>query len=191
MSSIVHHFNSIGLIRNWSYSPEMLNSDWNWIYFVLCYLEIRWMTLENNRAHLLYYIKLCASFQIHRWNQSCVTVRKLLIWVNIDFFVLCDLEIQWMTLKNKSDIKRQNTLGAKISIWHNIVVLWNSRTVKQSMWLFCLIQIKRYSSRGSIPLWLCVSMCTGVETVKQSLNSIETNLGLFHSLNAHHHNANK
>ena len=102
MSSIVHHFNSIGWIWNWSYSPETLNSDWNWRYFVLCYLEIWWMTLENNRAHLLYYIKLCASFLIHRWNQSCVTVRKLLIRVNIDFFVLCDLEIQWMTLKNKS-----------------------------------------------------------------------------------------
>ena len=34
-------------------------------------------------------------------------------------------------------------------------------------------------------------MCTGVETVKQSLNSIETNNGLFHSLNAHRHNAKK
>ena len=46
-----------------------------------------------------------------------------------------------------------------------------------------LIQIKHYSTRGP--------MCTGVETVKQSLNSIETNQGLFHSLNAHRHNANK
>ena len=35
------------------------------------------------------------------------------------------------------------------------------------------------------------SMCTGVETVKQSLNSIETSNRLFHSLNAHRHNANK
>ena len=33
-------------------------------------------------------------------------------------------------------------------------------------------------------------MCTGVETVKQSLNSIETKKELFHSLNAHHHNSN-
>ena len=31
----------------------------------------------------------------------------------------------------------------------------------------------------------------GVESVKQSLNSIETNQGMFHSLNAHRHNANK
>ena len=34
-------------------------------------------------------------------------------------------------------------------------------------------------------------MCTAVETVKQSLNSIETNQGLFHSLNAHLHNEKK
>ena len=34
-------------------------------------------------------------------------------------------------------------------------------------------------------------ICSGVEAVKQPLNSIETNQGLFHSLNAHRHNANK
>ena len=34
-------------------------------------------------------------------------------------------------------------------------------------------------------------MCTGVETVKQSLNSIETYQGLFHSLNAHRQNEKK
>ena len=33
-------------------------------FFSPCDLEIWWMTLENNRAPLLYYIKLCASFQI-------------------------------------------------------------------------------------------------------------------------------
>ena len=59
------------------------------------------MTLENNRAPLLYYIKLCASFQIHRWIETEVTVQKHSIWVKIgDFFVLCDLEIWWMTLEN-------------------------------------------------------------------------------------------
>ena len=72
-----------------------------------------------------------------------------------------------------------------------MVVLLNSHTVKQSWWQFCLIQIKHYSTRGPIPLWLCVPHGTGVETVKQSLNSIETNQGLFHSLNAHRHNEKK
>ena len=41
---------------------------------------------KNHRALLLYYIKLCASFQIHRWIQTVVTVRKRPIWVKIDDF---------------------------------------------------------------------------------------------------------
>ena len=58
------------------------------------------MTLENNRAPLLYHIKLCASFQSHKWSQTWVTVRKSSIQVKIDNFVPCDLEIWRMTLKN-------------------------------------------------------------------------------------------
>ena len=45
------------------------------------------MTLENNRAPLLYYTKLCASFQIHRWIQIGVTVQKRSIWVKISNFL--------------------------------------------------------------------------------------------------------
>ena len=86
---------------NWSYSLETFNWGRNWRYFVPCDLEIGWMTLENNRAPLLYYIKLCASFQIHRWNRTWVTVRKRSIRVQTgDFFVPHDLEILWMTLIN-------------------------------------------------------------------------------------------
>ena len=36
------------------------------------------MTLKINRAPLLSNIKLCASFHCHMWNQTGVTVRKLL-----------------------------------------------------------------------------------------------------------------
>ena len=45
----------------------------------------------------------CASFQIHWWIQTAVTVQKCSIWVKIGDFlssVLCDLEIWWMTLTN-------------------------------------------------------------------------------------------
>ena len=43
--------------------------------------------LENNRVPLLYYVKLCASLQSHRWIQTRITVRKPQIWVKIgDFF---------------------------------------------------------------------------------------------------------
>ena len=51
-----------------------------------CDLEIWDMTLKNNRAPLLYYFKLCASFPSHRWFQTGDTVRKPPIWVKIDDF---------------------------------------------------------------------------------------------------------
>ena len=59
------------------------------------------MTSKNKRAPLLYYIKLCVSFQIHPWIQTEVTLRKRSIQVKIgDFFVPCDLEIWRITLQN-------------------------------------------------------------------------------------------
>ena len=47
------------------------------------------MTSKNNRAPLLYYIKLCASFQTHWWIQSGVTAQKRSIWVKIGDFLSC------------------------------------------------------------------------------------------------------
>ena len=41
---------------------------------------------KNNRAPLLCYFKLFASFHSHWWIQTGVTVWKPLIWVNIDAF---------------------------------------------------------------------------------------------------------
>ena len=41
------------------------------------------MTLKKNRIPLLYYIKLCASFQSHLWILTGVTVRKCSIRVKI------------------------------------------------------------------------------------------------------------
>ena len=59
------------------------------------------MTPKNNRAPLLCYFKLFASFRSHWWIQAGVTVWKRLIWVKIDdFFQPCDLAIWRMTLKN-------------------------------------------------------------------------------------------
>ena len=72
---------------NWSYSPERLSLVKIGDFFVPLYLEIKWITLKNNRASLLYYIKLCASFQSHEWIQSQVAVRKCPIWVQIDKFL--------------------------------------------------------------------------------------------------------
>ena len=56
------------------------------------------LKLDSNRR---FFIKLCASSQTPGWIKTGVTVRKRSIRVKIaDFFVPCDLEIWWMTLKN-------------------------------------------------------------------------------------------
>ena len=71
------------------------------VFFVSCDLEICKMILKNNRAPLISCFKLCASFESHRQIKTQVTVRKRSIRVKIgDFFVMCDLEIWLMTLKN-------------------------------------------------------------------------------------------
>ena len=67
-----------------------------------CDLEIFRMTFKNNRAPLLCYFKLCASFRSHWWIQTGVTVRKRLIWVKIcNFFSRVTLKFDvwpWKTI---------------------------------------------------------------------------------------------
>ena len=50
---------------------------------ISCDRNIWWMTSKKNRALLLYYLKLCASFQIHWWIQTGFTVQKRSIRVEI------------------------------------------------------------------------------------------------------------
>ena len=113
---------------NLSYTPETLNSGRNRRFFVPCDLEIWWMTLENNRAPLLYYIKLCASFQIHPWIQIGVTVWKRSIWVKIGNFLSC------VTLK--FDGWPWKTIGhlfyATSSFMHHFVAIGEFRLELQS-----------------------------------------------------------
>ena len=71
----------------------LLKLDLNRRFFSPCDLEIWRMTPKNNRAPLLCYFKLFASFCSHWWIQTGVRVRKSLIWVNIDaFFSLVTLK---------------------------------------------------------------------------------------------------
>ena len=71
---------------NFSYSPETPNLGQIAWFLELCDLEIWRMTLQNNRAPLLCYFKLCASFRSHWWIQTSITVRKRPIWVKFDHF---------------------------------------------------------------------------------------------------------
>ena len=83
--------------------PSNLKLDWNRPFFSPCDLEIWWMTSKNNRALLLYYVKLCTSFQIHQWIQSGVTVRKRSIPVEIDILSHVTLKFDgwpWITIRH-------------------------------------------------------------------------------------------
>ena len=86
---------------NWSYSPETPNLGQIRRFLEPCDLEIWRMTLQNNRAPLLCYFKLCAAFRSHWWIQTGVTVRKRPFWVKFRRYLEpCDLEIWRMTLQN-------------------------------------------------------------------------------------------
>ena len=63
--------------------PSNLKLDSNHQFFRPSVCEIWWMTSKNNRALLLYYVKLCASFQIHWWIQTGFIVHKRSIRVEI------------------------------------------------------------------------------------------------------------
>ena len=65
-------------------------------FFVSRDLEIWQMILKNNKAYLLFCLKLCASFQSHWWIQIGVTARKRPIWVIIDFFSLVALRFVFL-----------------------------------------------------------------------------------------------
>ena len=60
------------------------------------------MTFKNNRAPLLCYFKLCASFRSHWWIQTGVTARKRPIWVKIkDFLSRVTLKLNGWPSKTK------------------------------------------------------------------------------------------
>ena len=102
-SSLVHHFISICEFKmELQYGNAKFGSKsaifcpmwpWNWR-----------MSLKNNRAPLLCYFKLCASFHSQLWIQTGVTVRKRLSYG----FDLCDLELWPPTLTFCMDITSIN-----------------------------------------------------------------------------------
>ena len=74
------------MISNFSYSPETPNLGQIRRFLEPCDLAIWRMTLRNNRAPLLCYFKLCASFRYHWCIETWVTVQNPPIWVKLDDF---------------------------------------------------------------------------------------------------------
>ena len=96
--------------------------------FCPCDFEIGWMTPKNNKARLLYNIKLSVSFDIHQWIQTGVTVPKRPIWVKLDDFFSC------VTLQ--FDIRPCKTIGylfyAASSFVHHFVAIGELKLELQS-----------------------------------------------------------
>ena len=101
VSSFVQHFIAIDEFK---LELQSGNANLGQIrrFLELCDREIWRMTLKNNRAPLLCYFKLYASFRSHQWIQAGVTVRKRPIWVKIhDFFRRVTLQFDiwpWKTI---------------------------------------------------------------------------------------------
>ena len=97
-------------LRDWIAATGLvilIKLDSNRWFFSLCDLEIWWMTSKYNREPLLYYIKLCASFKIHRWIQAGVTVHKHSIQVKIsNFFSRVTLKFDGWPWKTTNELKR-------------------------------------------------------------------------------------
>ena len=100
-SSFVHHFTTIGDFKLELQSGNAQFGSKSAMFFSRVTLKFDGWPWKKNRTTFLCYFKLCASFNSHQWIQARVTVRKRPIWIKMgDFFVPCDLEIRWMTLKN-------------------------------------------------------------------------------------------
>ena len=85
VSSFVQYFIAIGEFKLELQSGNA-NAGQIWRFLEPCDLAIWRMTLKNNRAPLLFYFKLCASFRNHWCIETWVTVRKRPIWVKFDDF---------------------------------------------------------------------------------------------------------
>ena len=84
-SSFVYHFKAIH-----EFKLELQSGNSQFGSKSAIFLAKIWqMTLKNNRAPLLYYIKHCPSYQSHRWIKTWVTVRKRPIRVKIGDFLSC------------------------------------------------------------------------------------------------------
>ena len=90
---------------------------------------------KNNRVPLLWYFKLCKSFQSHWWIQTGVTVRKRSIRLKIsDFFVSCDFEIWRMTLRNN-----RTPILCYFKIWASF---------HSHLWIQTVVTVRK------IPIWV-------------------------------------
>ena len=157
---------------------EMLNSSQNQRFFC----PIWQVTLKNNRVPLLYYVKLCASFQSQQWIETWVTGQKRSIWAKIrDFLSRVTLRFDgqpWKTIGHliysasnflhhfiaisefKLDLQSGNTqLGSKSKIFFSCdleiwqITLKNNRAHLQWYFKFCASFHSQWRIQTGVTLW--------------------------------------
>ena len=106
------------------------------------------MTLKNNRAPLLCYFKLCASFHSHWWIRTGVTFRKRLIWVKIDDF----LAVSPCSLTD--DLEKQT--GTPSMLLQALCIIW--QPLVNSNWSYSpemsnLGQIRQFLEPCDLAIW--------------------------------------
>ena len=125
---------------NCSYRPKTPNLGQIWWFFEACDLAIWRMTLKNNRAPLLFYFKLCASFGGHWCIQICVSSETPNLGQIWRFLELCDLEIWRMTLKNNRAPLLSNTKLCA-SFHHDIWIQTGVTVRKRLSWLLTSVTL--------------------------------------------------
>ena len=120
---------------NLSYSPETPNLGQIQRFLEPCDLEIWRMTLQNNRAPLLCYFKLCASFHTHwRIQTSSYSPETPNLGQMRRFLEPCDLEIWRMTLKNNRAPPLSN-IKLYASFHHHMWIQTGVTVRKRSNWV--------------------------------------------------------
>ena len=126
-------------------------------------LVIWWMTSQNFRAHVLYYINFCASFQIHGWIQTGVTVRKRSIRVEFGNF-LSRLTLKFDGWPWKIIGHLFYTTSSFVHYWVNSNWSYSPKTLNsgqnRQFFVPCDIQIWRMTLKNNrTPLLCCFYLC--------------------------------
>ena len=157
---------------NWSCCPETLNLGQIRRFLEPCDLEIWRITLKNNRASLLCYFKLYASFRSYRWIQAGVTVRKRPIWVKIDdFFSHVTLQFDawpWKTIGHlfyatSSFVHHFVAIGdLKLELQSGNAQFGSNSTIFRAVWPWNLMDDLEKNNRAPLQCYfkLCASFCS-------------------------------
>ena len=199
--SFVQHFKAIGIFKLELQSGNAQFGS-KFAFFCLGDFENRRMTLKNNRASPIYYVQLCASFQIHWWSQTWVTAWKRSSRVKTgDFLSRVTLKIDVWPLKTIGHLSY-----AASTFVHNFIVNGQFKLELQSgnsqfgskstIFLPCDLEIWRITLKNNrVHLLSKIKLCasfhrhmwiqTGV-TVQKQLNGVMTSVTLTSDLDLLH-----